>query len=327
MSVEQTVVMTGASRGIGRIAARQMLAAQPETHLVLLSRNDPRDLVDELKAHGGSVSVVRVDLSSLQSVADATDAVLDLVCSGGLPPIRGLVCNAGVQHTNARTETVDGFESTFAVNVLANHVLVRRLHHRLHPQARVVVTVSDTHFGDFRHNLGMVPGPRWQPVETLARVGAFRDPSSTRAGRTAYSTSKLAAIYLVHECARRFPATWTITGYNPGFVPGTDLARDADPVSRFAMRRIMPLMTLTPFATSPGKAGSFLADAALGAVEAPSGAYTDRHKVARSSPESYDPGREQDTWEAVEALTARFLPPDANMERRADAHHRHHRSQ
>ncbi|MDF1487714.1 SDR family NAD(P)-dependent oxidoreductase [Tessaracoccus caeni] len=276
--------------------------------MVSAGRSSVSDLlVDELQAHGGRVSVVRADLSSLQSVAEASGAVIDLVRSDGLPPIRGLVCNAGVQHTNALTETVNGFESTFAVNVLANHVLVRKLEHHLHPQARVVVTVSDTHFGDFRHNLGMVPGPRWQPVETLARVGAFPDPASTRAGRTAYSTSKLAAIYLVHEYARRLPATWTIAGYNPGFVPGTDLARDADSVSRFAMRWIMPLMTLTPFATSLRKAGWFLADAALGVIEAPSGAYIDRHEVARSSPESYDPQREQNTWDAVEALTAGFI--------------------
>lgn len=305
---EQTVVMTGASRGIGRVSARHLHAVQPETHLVLLSRTYPRDLVVELQAAGGTVSVVHADLSSLQSVADATDAVSDLVRSGGLPPIRGLVCNAGVQHTNALTETVDGFESTFAVNVLANHVLVRRLDEHLHPQARVVVTVSDTHFGDFRHNLGMVPGPRWQPVETLARVGAFPGPASTAAGRTAYSTSKLAAIYLIHEYARRRPATWTVAGYNPGLVPGTDLARDADAISRFAMRWIMPLMTLTPLATSPEVAGRLLADVLLGAVAAPRGAYIDRDKVTRSSPESYDPQRECEVWGAAEALTADFLP-------------------
>ena len=262
-------------------------------------------------------------------MADATDAVLDRVRSGGLPPIRGLVCNAGVQHTNALTETVDGFESTFAVNVLANHVLVRRFQDHLHSLARVVVTVSDTHFGDFRHNLGMVPGPRWQPVGALARVGAFTGLGATAAGRTAYSTSKLAAIYLIHEYARRFPTGPTFAGYNPGFVPGTDLARDADPASRFAMRWIMPLLTITPLATSPSKAGDFLADAALGMVEAPNSAYIDRDQVARSSPESYDSQRERETWEAVETLTAGFLPPamTKDTERSTDAHNRHHGSE
>ena len=80
--VEQTVVMTGASRGIGRIAARQMLSARPETHLVLLSRNDPRDLVSELQAHGGSVSVVHADLQT--PVPDLTGApVFRLGADGG----------------------------------------------------------------------------------------------------------------------------------------------------------------------------------------------------------------------------------------------------
>lgn len=312
-SEDQTVVMTGASRGIGRIAARRVIEEQPQTHLVLLVRGDSRDLVDELRARGGSVSVVRTDLSSLQSVADAADAVIAEIGSGAIPPLRALACNAGLQHTDALTQTIDGYESTFAVNVLANHVLIRRLQSHLSSDARVVVTVSDTHFGDFRHNLGMVPGPRWQSVERLAGVGAFPNPGSTTAGRTAYSTSKLAAIYLVHEYVRRLPAEWTVAGYNPGFVPGTDLARDADVVSRFAMRWIMPLLALTPLATSPARAGRFLADAILGTVASPSGAYIDRDRVADSSSESYDPQRERETWETVEALTARFLAADTSQ--------------
>lgn len=306
-SMEQSVVMTGASRGIGRIAVKYLLANYPKTHLVLLTRSASQDLFEELRTIGGTVSIFPCDLSSMRSVSFVADAVIEQVISGALPPVRALVCNAGVQHTNALTETVDGFESTFAVNVLANYVLMRKLHAHLQSDARVVVTVSDTHFGDLRHNLGMVPGPQWRSVETLARVGAFANPRSTTAGRTAYSTSKLAAIYLVHEYARRFPTGPTVTGYNPGFVPGTDLARDADAVSRFAMRRILPLLTLTPLATSPRRAGRFLASAILGETTTPSGGYIDRDQVAHSSQESYDPQRERETWVAIEALMAGFL--------------------
>ncbi|MFB6575765.1 SDR family NAD(P)-dependent oxidoreductase [Kocuria palustris] len=321
--------MTGASRGIGRAAVRRLVAGALQTHLVLLSRTAPQELIEELRAAGGYVTLIGTDLSSLHSAGEAADTVVQLVRSGGLPPIGALVCNAGVQYTNALTETVDGFEATFAVNVLANHILLRRFQGHLQPGARVVVTVSDTHFGDLRHNLAMVPGPQWRPARTLARVAAFPSPNSISAGRTAYSTSKLAAIYLVHEYARRLPAGVAITSFNPGFVPGTDLARDADAVSRFAMRRFMPLLTLTPLATSPGQAGRFLADAALGAVAVPSGAYIDRDRVANSSPESYDPQRERDTWEAAEALTAQYLASTADQheEWRTDANDRHHRRQ
>lgn len=108
----------------------------------------------------------------------------------------------------------------------------------------------------------------------------------------------------MHEWARRLPTGIDVVSYNPGLVPGTDLARDADPVTRFAMRRIMPLLTATPLATSPARAGRFLADAAPGGIDAPSGAYVDRSRVAPSSHESYDPERELDTWRTADALTA-----------------------
>ncbi|WP_199832399.1 hypothetical protein [Streptomyces pactum] len=112
-------------------------------------------------------------------------------------------------------------------------------------------------------------------------------------------------IYLVHEY-RRLPAGIDAVAYNPGFVPGTGLARNAGPVSRFAMRRIMPMMALTPFATSRGAAGRYLADVVLGAIQAPTGSYVDRGRADRSSRESYDPRREGELWEAAERFTAAY---------------------
>ncbi|MBA2951861.1 hypothetical protein [Streptomyces himalayensis] len=93
--------------------------------------------------------------------------------------------------------------------------------------------------------------------------------------------------------------------YNPGFVPGTSLARNAESVSRFAMRRILPVMTtLTPFANSRNAAGRYLADVVLGTTRAPTGSYVDRSSVDRSSEESYDPRREDELWDAAERFTA-----------------------
>src|SRR5258708_32498259 len=119
--------------------------------------------------------------------------------------------------------------------------------------------------------MGIAPEPDWRAPAVLARTGAFPKPDTTAGGRTAYSTSKLAAIYLVHEYARRLPAGIDAVAYNPGFVPGTGLARNAGPLSRFAMRRILPVMALTPFATSRGAAGRYLADVVLGTTEASTG--------------------------------------------------------
>ncbi|GAA1701252.1 SDR family NAD(P)-dependent oxidoreductase [Streptomyces yatensis] len=302
--MKHTLVMTGASRGIGRAAAEHILRHSPHTHLVVVARaSSGARLAEELAGGGHTVSHVSADLASLRSVRSAAAQIRDRLERGDLPPLRGFVGNAGMQYTNALTESPEGFEATFAINVLANHLFVRLLQDHFAAPARIVITVSDTHFGDFRHNLGMVPSPVWNSPDVLARPGAFPGPGTTAGGRTAYSTSKLAAIHLVHEYARRLPAGIDAIAYNPGFVPGTGLARNAGPVSRFAMRRVLPVLTLTPFATGRATAGRHLADVVLGTIPAPTGSYVDRAEVARSSRESYDPQRERELWDAVERFT------------------------
>ncbi|GAA2099942.1 SDR family NAD(P)-dependent oxidoreductase [Streptomyces albiaxialis] len=302
--MQHTIVMTGASRGIGRVAAEDILRRSPDTHLLVVARGaSGARLATQLGAAGGTVTYVEADLGSLGSVRVAADEIGDRLERGDLPPLRGFVGNAGMQYTNALTQGPEGFESTFTVNVLANHLFVRLLQERFTAPARIVATASDTHFGDFRHNMGMVPGPAWKSPDVLARTGAFPRPDSAAAGRTAYATSKLAVIHLVHEYARRLPAGIDAVAYNPGFVPGTGLTRNAGPLARFATRRILPVMTLTPFATSRAAAGRYLADIVLGTTEAPTGSYVDRDRTARSSEESYDERREGELWEAVERLT------------------------
>ena len=64
----------------------------------------------------------------------------------------------------------------------------------------------------------MVPPPRWSTPEHLARAGTISN------GLTAYATSKLGVIYLVHAFARR--TGLETYSFNPAFTPGTDLMRD-----------------------------------------------------------------------------------------------------
>lgn len=301
MSTTHTIVMTGASRGIGRHAAARILDQDPGTHLVVVTRDASR-VDDALGAGGRPVTYVAADLTSLASTRTAAEQLSSLLQDGRLPPLRGFVGNAGVMLPDDTTTTPEGLEATFAVNVLANHVLLQGLRERFVPGARVTLTVSDAHFGDVRHNLGLLPGPAWRDPAVLARPNAFPDPASTAAGITAYSTSKLAAIYLVHEWARRLAPRVDVVAFNPGFVPGTGLSRNAGRASRFLMRHVVPALALTPIASTPAAAGRRLADAALGTTAAPTGSYVDRARVARSSDESYDVARESALWDAAEAL-------------------------
>lgn len=301
----KTIVMTGATRGLGRSAAISMLRDVPDLHLVIVVRGpEHQAFLEELaKASGNhNVSAVTADLASLASIRAATATLNARLDAKELPPLRGFVGNAGLQFQNATQVTPDGFESTFAVNVLANYLLIRDLMDHFVPSARIVLTTSDTHFGDFAHTGGMVPAPRWSDADRLSQPGTFEHADTPNAGRMAYSTSKLGVIYLVHELARRLLAGVTVYSFNPGLVPGTGLARDRGPIARFAWRVIMPVITITPIASRPNAAGANLAAAAIGPDPGESGAYINRRRAERSSDESYDRAREDELWATADRL-------------------------
>jgi NAD(P)-dependent dehydrogenase (short-subunit alcohol dehydrogenase family) len=307
----RTIVMTGATRGLGSIAASRILKQAPDAHLVLLARGDVTALAARLRAESGNphVSAIAADLSSLGSIRGAVAEIRSRVERGELPPLRGLAANAGLQLTRATEASRDGIEITFAVNLLANYALVDGLLDMFTPPARIVITTSDSHFGDFRHNMGLVPAPVWRQPSALAAPGTAEKAGSAAAGRAAYSTSKLGVIYLVHALARSLPAGMEIFSFNPGFVPGTGLARDGNAAARFAFRRIMPAMALTPWARSQSVAGADLAAAVTGPVPGASGSYLNGRHVEDSSRESYDSRREDELMTELARLTATVAQP------------------
>ncbi|WP_109522583.1 SDR family NAD(P)-dependent oxidoreductase [Nocardia aurea] len=300
-----TLVMTGASRGLGRVAAEHLLRERPDQHLVVTARGRKgRSLAGELARATGNpnVSVVPCDLTALDEVRTAVSEIRRRLDTGELPPLRGFLGNAGLQMATRTRASADGFEVTFAVNVLANYLFLRLLFDGFAGSSRIIVVGSDAHFGGLRHNLGMVPAPRWDDVRTLATPGTGPGAASVSEGRRAYSTSKLGVVYLVHAFARRLPPGVDVYTYNPGLVPGTGLARDAGPISRALWRTLLQGLRAAPFATGPDAAGRLLADAMAGPRPGESGSYIDRGTVIRSSAESYDPAREEALWATAAEL-------------------------
>lgn len=193
----RTLLMTGAGRGIGRHAALRLLGAAPDPHLVVLHRGD-EDLAGELSAASGNpnVSAVRADLASVDGTREAAAGVAYRLSTGELPPLAAYVGNAGLQVTSGNRASVDGHELTFAVNVLANHVVLRQLWEQLVPPARFVITTSDPHFGDFRHKHGH--GPR-------ACVARPRGVDATRRRRLDGHPDRLAYGVLHQQAGRDAP--------------------------------------------------------------------------------------------------------------------------
>jgi len=305
----RTLVATGVSRGFGLAAAEHLLRTWPDIHLIVTARAAGDALTAQLADLTGNTNItsVQCDMSSLASVRSAAADIASLVNNGAVPPVHGILANAGVQTPNRTGTTSDGFESTFGINVLANCLLIRLLEPSLTAPARIIVTSSDSHFGDFKHNMGMIAGPRWEHPDKLAHPGVDAKAATTREGGVAYSTSKLGVEYLVHAFARRLPAGVDIYSYTPSLVPGTGLVREHGRLSRLTWGALLPALTLTPWATSKKKAGKLLAEAVAGPRPGPSGSYIERGVVKPSSPESYAKVREDELWNTAADLTGHLV--------------------
>jgi retinol dehydrogenase 14 len=141
---ERTVVVTGASSGIGAAAALEL--ARRGMRVVGVGRDPKRveKLGAALKEAGGAdqPDPLHADLASQAEVRRLADELLELC-----PRIDLLVNNAGVV-SKSRELTEDGRERTIAVNHLAPFLLTNLLLPRLRQSApaRVVTTSSDAHY-------------------------------------------------------------------------------------------------------------------------------------------------------------------------------------
>lgn len=194
----KTILVTGATSGIGYEAAVDFAAAGART--VIIGRNpDKTDTVlAEIKKRSGSdtVDALLCDFSSQAAIRRLAQTVLDRY-----PRLDVLVNNAGAVHTR-RTLTEDGIEATFAVNHLGYFLLTHLLLDRLvaSAPARIVNVASTIHYRgtiDF-DDLGFEQG---------------------YAIMKAYARSKLANVLFTRELAKRLEGRGvTVNALHPGVV-------------------------------------------------------------------------------------------------------------
>jgi NAD(P)-dependent dehydrogenase (short-subunit alcohol dehydrogenase family) len=122
-AAEATILVTGATDGLGRRVAQE-LAAMGAT--VLLHGRSPERLeatLEELRSQTGSekANSYLADLSSLDAVRNLAERILS-----GEDRLDVLVNNAGMI-ARERKESEDGYELTFQVNYLSHFLLTRLL--------------------------------------------------------------------------------------------------------------------------------------------------------------------------------------------------------
>jgi NAD(P)-dependent dehydrogenase (short-subunit alcohol dehydrogenase family) len=139
-----TVIITGASRGIGAASAR-LAAARGFSVAVnyATGASEAEEVVRSIRGQGGKAAAIQADIAR---EADVVRLFAD--AERQLGSIRGLVNNAGVTGGFARIEAVpaDALERLFAVNVtgaiLCAREAVKRMSTRHGGQGGVIVNIS-----------------------------------------------------------------------------------------------------------------------------------------------------------------------------------------
>ena len=187
------VLLTGATRGIGRAAAIALSGAGIEVALVGRDAERVGEVAAQARASGGGAAVHEhvADLMLMAEVRMLAQEVRE--CHG---QIDVLANNAGALFAS-RQETAEGLERTFALNHLAPFLLTHLLRDRLR-RGRVVSTSSDA------HKSGRLDLDDLQSEKSYAAMRV-------------YGTSKLCNILFTRELAKRAPELHA-NCFHPGVV-------------------------------------------------------------------------------------------------------------
>lgn len=201
----KVVVITGATSGIGQVAAESLAAMGARIVQIARDRGRGVDAMGRLGvvAPGIAHSIHYADMSRLTEMKRVAGEIAQVE-----PRIDVLINNAGAMFSTRRL-TEGGLEMTFALNHMAYFVLTLGLRERLiaSAPARVVNTSSDAH--------------RVAPLDLtdLQAAKAYRRTSISGNSFKVYGRSKLCNILFTRELARRWAATGvTANCLHPGFV-------------------------------------------------------------------------------------------------------------
>jgi dehydrogenase/reductase SDR family member 12 len=193
----KVAIVTGATSGLGRVAAESM--AELGAHVCIVGRDPERTERARSEISAAAATAVEADLAELSSLAET--AAFAARFGGRHDRLDVLVLNAGAL-THAYTVTSEGNELTFATHVLSPFLLIRALRPLLEASApsRVIVVASG--------------GMYTEPLD----VDALDPEPAAYDGTRVYARCKRAQVALAEEWTRELlDSGITVNAMHPGW--------------------------------------------------------------------------------------------------------------
>ncbi|KAL8994875.1 MAG: hypothetical protein Q9169_005273 [Polycauliona sp. 2 TL-2023] len=329
--VHGTIIVTGASGGIGHAIAERFVNhySKNNTGIFTVRESDStraHSLGSVLSKSEGPTSMLPLDLAVLANVRSFAQELNARVSNGSLAPITALILNAGYMSKYKRRFTVDGFETTFQVNYLANFLLVLLLLPSLNRNhARVIYITSVTHNASHAHCRFLpLEKEMWRSLEDLAKsnhLDEMRNP--TTAGLRRYAESKLWAVMFMEQLRSQLRSTTALThvrslAVDPGCVFSTNIMREQTWFLRKPLRWILRGVTACTVVIAPNGILRTPQKAALDILDAcfelddtaikhwPEGTYMQGNLLKISSEEARDVNKQLLLWEGSLGLVGLY---------------------
>lgn len=275
---EKTILITGASSGIGKATALKL--AKLGAHIILMARNQERGkaAVNEIKndSMNPNIDLAICDLGSFSSIRAFSEQFhqkydrLDV-----------LINNAGLINKH-REVTSDGFEQQFGINYLGHFLLTHLLLDLLKKSAPSrIINISS-----LAHRFGRI---HLEDLQLEEGYGPFK----------AYAQSKLANVLFTRTLAEKLNGDGvTVNVVHPGTV-STRFGFNRNTYKPTVLNRLMKLVSLS----KEKGANTPVYLATHPAIEKITGQYFARKKIKKPGKDSRDPELAQKLWKISSQLT------------------------
>ena len=276
---DKTVVISGATNGIGKAAALELAKHGPKLLLTYRNQELADNLLAEIKTAAPDVSVelIYCDFSVQSSIRECSKEII-----ASQDKIDVLINNAGVVNTSYH-ETSEGIENTFAVNHLGYFLFTNLLLNKMtaYKETRIINVASEAHNSLVKLN--------WKDMNFCKNYGE---------GINAYAQSKLSNLMFTRLLSLKVARNnISVNALHPGVI-STGMGDQ----SRSFLGKIAKLLLVTPFSKSSKDGAASIIYLSTEDYAFVTGEYFIDCKRAEASSYSQDLSEAKKLWDLSEKL-------------------------